>query len=109
MENEEVSIFVEYFGGSAYIKVLDFLISGYGFDYSMTEIARGANVGWSSFTNVWAKLLEKKIIVKTRNVGNAKLFTLNKESEFVKKIVKLDWELTKLATDSFLSEKEIKA
>ena len=39
MENgHDASIFVEYFGKSPYIKVLDFLIDGLGFDYSMTEI-----------------------------------------------------------------------
>lgn len=96
---ESVSIFVEYFGSSPYIKVLDYLISGYTFDYSMTEIARGAGVGWSAFTNVWNRLLEKKIVVQTRTIGNAKLFTLNKEDEFVKKIVKFDWEITKLEMD----------
>ena len=101
---ETVSIFVEYFGSSPYIKVLDYLISGFGFDYSMTEIARGAGVGWSAFTNVWSRLLEKKIIVQTRTVGNAKLFTLNKEDEFVKKIVKFDWEITKLEMDKVHEE-----
>ncbi|HLC54695.1 MAG TPA: hypothetical protein VJK07_03675 [Candidatus Nanoarchaeia archaeon] len=93
--DESVSIFVEYFGGSPYIKVLDFLISGLGFDYSMTEVARGAGVGWSAFVNVWQKLLDREVIVATRTIGNAKLFTLNKKNEFVKGVVKLDLELTK--------------
>ena len=62
-------------------------------------------MGWSAFTNVWKKLLEKEIVVPTRTIGNAKLFTLNKESEFVKKIVKLDFELTKFETDKLFAEK----
>ena len=107
MEQEEpVSIFVEYFGSSPYIKVLDYMISGFGFDYGMTEIARGAGVGWSAFVPVWKKLIEKNIVVPTRNIGNAKLFTLNKEDEFVKKIVKFDWEITKLEIDK-AHEREI--
>src|SRR3989344_6976069 len=106
---EPVSIFVEYFGSSPYIKVLDFLISGFGFDYSMTEVARGAGVGWSAFTNVWEKLLKRKIVVLTRNIGNARLFTLNKENDFVKKIVKLDWELTKMEIDKVNKKIEIDA
>ena len=48
----EKSIFVEYLGGSPYVKVLDFLIEGQEFDYSMTEVARGSNVGWSAFTRI---------------------------------------------------------
>lgn len=102
MENK--SIFVEYFGESPYIKVLDFLIQGASFDYSMTEVARGAEVGWSSFTRVWEKLLDKKIILPTRVIGNAKLFRINKESLFVQKLLKLDWELAKMESNKVLNE-----
>ena len=102
MEQEEQSVFVEYFGGSPYIKILDFLIQGQDFDYSMTEIARGAGVGWSAFSSVWVKLLDKEIVVATREIGNAKLFKLNKENSFVKKLIKLDGEMTKFENDKFL-------
>jgi len=102
---EDKSIFLEYFGSSPYIKVLDFLIQGQAFDYSMTEIAKGAEVGWSAFTNTWKQLLDKQIILPTRTIGNAKLFKLNKENPFVKKIIKLDWELTKLETNKLFEEK----
>ncbi|MEK6881726.1 MAG: hypothetical protein AABY22_19060 [Nanoarchaeota archaeon] len=105
MENltEEQSIFVEYFGGSPYVKVLDFLIQGQEFDYGMTEVARGAGVGWSAFTAIWKKLFDKQIIVSTRTIGNAKLFKLNKNNSFVKKLIKFDLELTKLETDKILN------
>ncbi len=102
---EEKSIFREYFGDSPYIRILDFLIEGQEFDYSMTEIARGSGVGWSVFTKVWARLLEKNIITQTRTIGNAKLFKLNKENLFVKKLIKFDRELTKLETDKVTNEK----
>lgn len=84
------SIFVEYFGGSPYIKVLDFLIAGQEFDYGMTEIARGAGVGWSAFTRVWESLIEKNIVLPTREIGNAKLFKLNRQNAFVKKLIEFD-------------------
>jgi len=100
MEQEESeSIFVEYFGSSPYIKVLDFLIEGQEFDYGMTEVARGAGVGWSAFTVVWKKLLDKKIIVPTRTIGNAKLFKLNRKNVFVEKLIKFDMELTSSEID----------
>ena len=105
-DNEIVSIFVEYFGNSPYVKVLDFLIAGQEFDYSMTEVARGARVGWSAFTRIWEQLLKKEIIAPTRNIGNAKLFKLNKKNHFVIKLIKLDWELTKLETEK-LDKKKI--
>lgn len=105
---EEKSIFVEYFGGSPYLKVLDFLIQGQEFDYGMTEVARGAGVGWSAFTKVWEKLLNKEIIIPTRTIGNAKLFKLNKKNIFVQKLIKLDWELTKIETGKLISKNLIK-
>ncbi len=108
MEQEEQSIFVEYFGSSPYIKVLDFLIGGQEFDYSMTEIARGAGVGWSAFTRIWEQLLKKRIILPTRTIGNAKLFKLNKKNPFVEKLIQFDWELTKLETNKLLQESLVK-
>jgi len=99
---EEASVFVEYFGGSPYIKVLDFLIQGQDFDYGMTEVARGAEVGWSAFSSVWLKLIEKEIVIMTRMVGNAKMFRLNKENVFVDRLLKLDFDLTKLENDKLL-------
>ena len=104
---EEKSIFVEYLGSSSYVKILDFLIEGQEFDYSMTEVARGSNVEWSAFTRIWKELLGKEIIVSTRDIGNAKLFKLNKKNPFVQKLIKFDWELTKLYTE--INEKPIKA
>ena len=101
-EKNEKSIFVEYFGDSPQIKILDFFIQGQDFDYSMTEIARGAGVGWSSFSWVWQNLINKEIIIQTRTIGNAKLFKLNKENPVVKKLIKLDFEITKLETDKLL-------
>ena len=107
-DNEEsASIFVEYFGSSPYVKVLDFLLGGQDFDYSMTEVARGARVGWSAFTRIWEQLLKKEIIIPTRVIGNAKLFKLNKKNPSVIKLIKFDWELTKIETNK-CDEKEIK-
>jgi len=107
MENDK-SAFVECLGSSPYIKVLDFLIQGQEFDYSMTEVARGAEVGWSAFTEIWKKLLEKNIITPTREIGNAKLFKFNKKNPFVKKLIEFDWEISKLAPDKIISSSKLK-
>ena len=107
MEEENKSLFVEYFGDSPYIRVLDFLIEGHMFDYSMTELARGAGVGWSVFTKIWTNLLRKNIIIQTRTIGNAKLFKLNIDNPVVKKMIQFDWELSKLAADGMLKELEV--
>ena len=104
---EPVSIFVEYFGSSPYIKVLDYLISGFGFDYSMTEIAEGSHVGWTSFTRAWKELERKRVVVYTREIGRAKLYKLNTEDQTVQKLIKLHWEIIKAETDKMLGKKKI--
>ncbi len=101
---QEKSIFIEYFGNSPMIKVLDFLITARDFDYSMTEIARNSGVGWSAFSVIFKKLLEKNLIKPTRIIGNAKMFKLNTENPAVQKLIKLDKELTKLETKKMFSE-----
>ena len=108
-EERSTSIFVEFFGSSPYVKILDFLIEGQEFDYSMTEVARGARVGWSVFTKIWKQLLDKEIIIPTRKIGNASLFKLNRKNPFVLKLIKFDWDLTKLETAKLTNKSLIKA
>jgi hypothetical protein len=102
---EPVSIFVDYFGSSPNIKVLDYLISGYGFDYTMAEIANGSGVKRIAFSKIWKKLLEKKIVVKSKIMNGTNRFTLNKRSEFVKRLIRFDWEITKLEMDRAYEKK----
>ena len=101
---EEKSVFVEYFGNYPLIKVLDFLIPGRDMDYSLTEIAKNAGVGWTAFSELWPQLVEKQIVLFTRQVGNAKLFRLNIKNAWVKELIKMDNIITRLETEKVLSE-----
>ena len=106
MTMEEKSVFVEYFGDYPLIRVLDFLIEGREMDYSMTEIAKNAGVGWTAFLALWPQLVEKEIVILTRKVGNAKLYKLNTKNPWVKELIKMDFIITKLETEKLLSKKE---
>jgi len=101
----EESIFIEYFGKTPFIKILDFLIVGKDFDYSMTEIAEGAGVGWSAFSKAWNVFVKKGIVKYTRNIGKARLYKLNLENPLVQKIIQIHWEVIKAETNN-LFEKE---
>src|SRR3989344_3264750 len=105
---QEESVFVEYFGGSPFIRIVDFLITGKDFDYSRKEIIEGADVSRASFKCAWKKLLAKKVVVSTQKMGKVKLFKLNTTDPVVKKLVQFDWEITKIETDKFLSKFNIK-
>ena len=71
------------------MRILNFMILGNDFDYSMTDIANGSHVGWTSFTRVWKELEKRKIVVNTRNIGRAKLHKLNTQDPTIQKLIKL--------------------
>ncbi len=103
---EEKSAFVEYFGDYPLIRVLDFLIESRDMDYSLTEIANNAGVGWTAFSGIWQQLNEKNIVVFTRKIGNAKLFRLNTQNPWVKELIRMDKVVTRLETEKLLAKKE---
>ncbi len=100
------SILTDYFGDSPFVRVLNFLILGKDFDYSMTEIAKGAGVGWTSFTKAWKRLTKNNAVVQTRTIGKAKLFKLNTNDPTIKKLIRLHWEILKEETNKMLTEKD---
>jgi len=106
---EEKSVFVEYFGNYPLIRILDFLILARDMDYSMTEIAKNSNVGWTAFLEIWPKLVKNEIVQHTRKIGNAKLFKLNLKNPWVKELIKMDKIITKIETEKTLSKKEVVA
>ncbi|MFH1376914.1 MAG: hypothetical protein ABIH25_04725 [Candidatus Woesearchaeota archaeon] len=106
---EEKSVFVEYFGNYPLIRILDFLILARDMDYSMTEIAKNSNVGWTAFLEIWPKLVKNEIVQHTRKIGNAKLFQLNLKNPWVKELIKMDKIITKIETEKTLSKKEVVA
>ena len=104
---EEKSVFAEYFGDYPLMRVLYFLIGSRELDYSMTEIARNSGVGWTAFSEIWSKLIEKNIVTFTRKIGNAKLYKLNVQNLWVKELIKIDNLITRLETNNILKQKEM--
>ena len=105
---KETTIFREALGDSPVIRVLDFLIEGRGLDYSLTDIAKNANIGWMTLHRILDNLLQLNIIVPTREIGRAKLFKLNEENPAVEKLIKLYDTLLYLETEKYFT-KEVEA
>ena len=106
---KQESIFVEYFGDTPMVRIINFLVLGKDFDYSMTDIANGSHVGWTSFTRAWRELEKKNVVARTRNIGRAKLYKLNTQDPTVQKLIKLHWEIIKTETDKTLGKKKVLA
>ena len=95
---ENKSLFLETLGDTPQLRVMDFLIENHFFDFPITEIARESNVSYNSIKLFFPKLIETRILKKTRKIGKSDYFQLNIENPFVKKLIQLDWSLTKNAS-----------
>lgn len=102
---KETTIFREALGDSPVIRVLDFLIEGRGLDYSLSDIAENANIGWTTLHRIWDKLLKLEMIIPTREIGRAKLFKLNEENPAIKELIKVYDTLLYLKTEKYFSKK----
>lgn len=100
------SLFLEQFGDTPQLRVMDFLIDNHFFDFPMTEIARSSNVSYNSLKVFFNKFVESGILLKTRRIGKSDYYKLNLDNIFVSNLVKLDWILTK---KGLFPEKEAEA
>ncbi len=96
--------FLEVFGGSPMLRVMDFLIVNEDFDYSMTDIASQSGVGYSTLKLFWKNLEANNIVKNTRTVGKAKMFRLNFSNPVIKKFRDFYWETTKQAVREEVKE-----
>ena len=83
------TLFRKALGDTPKIRVLEFLIGGRELDYSISDLAEGAEIGRTTLFRIWEDLKKTNIIKHTRIIGNAKLYKLNVENLFVEKIVEL--------------------
>jgi len=87
------SIFIETFGESPLIKVLDFFLTFPSFDYSKTQVADEVGISRITMEKIWKELIKKEMIVKIRSIGRAELYRLNTENPRVKILMRIGIEL----------------
>ncbi len=100
---KEKSLFLEQFGDTPQLRVIDFLIENHFFDFPLTEIARKSNVSYNSLKKFIDHFIDSGFLIKTRRIGKSDYYQLNLENKFVKALIKLDWALTK----SYILKEEI--
>jgi hypothetical protein len=84
------SLFIEMFGDSPTVRVMDFLLTERDIDFSISDMARNAEIGRATLYRIWDSLIKNELIVFTRNIGKAKLYKLNVENPKVKKLIEID-------------------
>jgi len=90
----ERSSFSLVFGNSPFIKVLDFFLNFEDFDYSIAQIAKETETKWETVEKIIEVLIKKKIIIKTRKLGKAWLYKLNKDEEMAQLLIDIDMKIS---------------
>ncbi len=85
----ETTLFRELFGDTPKIRVLEYLLEGRELDHSIGDIADGAGINRVTLFRMWGKLEKPKIIIHTRDIGNAKLYKLNLGNPYVRILIEI--------------------
>ncbi|KYK25956.1 hypothetical protein AYK26_01610 [Euryarchaeota archaeon SM23-78] len=105
---QDKTLFTELLGTSPEIKALDFLLIHKNYDYSLTEIARNSNIGYTSIHLFWKKWVKQGIVKKTRRIGRAQMYELNRENALVKQLAELHDLVLKDFVDEEIAKSKVK-
>lgn len=84
----EESVFLQHVGDNPRMRVLQYLIEGKEFDYTLTDLLN-AGVSWGTLNALVPKLLQLGIVVKTRKIGRATLYKINQKNIAVRQLIGL--------------------
>lgn len=87
------SAFVETFGGTPVVRVIDFFLTYPNFDYSKSQVAGEVGISRITIEDIWRMLIKESTIVKTRILGRAEMYMLNRENPKVKILMKTAFDL----------------
>jgi DNA-binding transcriptional ArsR family regulator len=71
------------FGDTAFVKIVDTLLSHPTYEYTKTELAEVNDVSKSTVYSHWDRLEELDIVEESRAIGNTKMWVLNTDSRVV--------------------------
>ncbi len=104
---EEKSSFRLVFGDAPVVKVIDFFLDNREFDYSLTDISKNSDIGWSTLHGFWKDLVRLGMVKKTRRIGRAELYKLNVDNQLVKKLIDLDKSISKKLMEEETGTKKV--
>lgn len=73
-------VMVQMLGEYPRVKVLEFFLINDDFDASKSYVAKETEVSRTTLEPIWNELEEEGIIVKTRTIGRAEMFKLDKNN-----------------------------
>ena len=97
------------FTGSATAKILDVLWEYQDIDLTLTDIADEAGVHYTTLMKALPLLEELGMITMMRQVGNAKLYQINKDDAVEKRLIKFLNELNLRLAEREIARQEMPA
>lgn len=101
----EKSLLLGVLGDTPQLRIVDFLLGHYRYDYSKKEIAEGAGIAVSTLYSVWKEIEDFEIIIPTRAYGNTQLFKINSQNSLVKSLAKVDMDLIEMTAPKPLKDR----
>ena len=74
------------FGGKPIPKTIDFLLVHRHWDYPLSAMAEATGVSYRTLQKIVPMLVKSGVMKETREVGKAKMYSLNADSPSVKKL-----------------------
>jgi DNA-binding MarR family transcriptional regulator len=108
-EDHEETLFLRTFGiKSPVFRILDYLMDNKAYDYSKTDIAKGAGISRTTLSSAWENLEKNGLVSETREVGRAKMYKLNLKSPVVLKFIELDNAICELYRNRLENQEDSK-
>jgi len=104
---KDETTFIELVGNSPKARVLDFFLGSYMFDYSLSDICKHSNVGWTTLHTFWKDFEKIDFVKQTRTVGKAKMYKLNLQNKLVQALIKFDHALCKKHMDLEIEKQQM--
>ena len=88
------SNFMKIFGNSPKVLTIDFLLDNILIDFHKSDVAEQTGISRSTLNIFFEDLIKDKLIIKSRIIGRAQMYQVNKQNLIIKKLLQLDKSLT---------------
>ena len=99
MNKYEPSLFARELGDGSYIRVLDYLVENRDTDASIQDITEGTCLSRNTIVKILKEMETKGVIINTREVGRAKMYQLDTESQIAVSFIEFDSKLSRISVN----------
>ena len=98
------TLLLRYLGSSPTLRIIDFFLDNPLSDYSKNEVAKNLTMSRVTFFKYWRELEKSGAVKSTRQIGRATMYKLDRASDVVKQLIKLDMTLSRKTMERAVEE-----